>query len=72
MPGVFLRRERLIGLGHDLTSTSPASIDARMEGCFVRLVLLVELRTDTDFYVIAAPEQRHESSSFADYIGPDR
>jgi hypothetical protein len=62
---MFLRRERFVGLGDDLTSAAPASIDARMEGYFVRLVLLVELRTDTDFHVIAAPEQRHDSSSYA-------
>jgi hypothetical protein len=68
---VFFRRERFIGLGHDLASASPASIDARMAGRFVGPVLPVEFRTDADFYVIAAPEQRHESSSFADHSGPD-
>ncbi len=68
---MFLRRERFIGLGNDLTSTSPASIDTRMDGRFFGLVLFVELRTDADFHVIAASEQRHESSSVADHIGPE-
>jgi hypothetical protein len=42
-----------------------------MEGRFVGLVLLVELRADADFDVVAAPEQRHQSSSFADHGRPD-
>jgi hypothetical protein len=60
---MFLGRERLIGLGNDLTSASAASIDARMDRHFFGPVFSVEFRTDADFHIIAAPEQRHESSS---------
>jgi hypothetical protein len=38
-----------------------------MDRRFSGLVLLVELRTDADFYVIAAPEECHGSLSFADF-----
>ena len=61
--GVVLRRKRFRGLGNDFASASAAPIDARMDGCFSGLVLLVELRAVADFYVIAAPEERHRSSS---------
>ena len=61
VPGVALQRKRFGGLGNDFASASAASIDARMVRCFSRLVLLVELRTAADFYVIAAPEERHGS-----------
>ena len=64
VPGVVLQRKRLRGLGNDFASTSAASIDAGMVRCFSGLVLLVELRTDADFYVIAAPKDRHGSPSF--------
>jgi hypothetical protein len=37
-------------------------MDRRCSG----LVFLVELRTDADFYVIAAPEECHGSLSFAE------
>ena len=63
VPGVALKRKRFGGLGNDFASASAASIDARMAGCFSGLVLLVELRTAADFYVIAPPEERHRSSS---------
>jgi hypothetical protein len=62
--GVVLYRKRSRGLGNDFASASAASIDARIVRCFAGLVLLVELRTDADFYVIAAPKERHGSSSF--------
>src|SRR5258708_33978142 len=62
---MFLGRERLVGLGNDLTSASAASIDARMDRHFFGPVFPVELRTDADFHIIAAPEQRHESSAYA-------
>jgi hypothetical protein len=64
MPGVVLQRQRFGGLGDDFASASAAAIDTRMVGCFSGLVLLVELRTAADFYVIAAPEERHRSPSF--------
>jgi hypothetical protein len=60
VPWVSICRERLGGLGDDLTATSPASIDSRMNRRFSGSVLFVELRTDADFYVVAAPEQRHD------------
>jgi hypothetical protein len=40
-----------------------------MEGRISGAVFLVERRTDADFHVIAAPEQRHESPSFVDLAG---
>ena len=57
--GMVLQRKRFGGLGNDFASASAASIDAGVVGCFAGLVLLVELRTDADFYVIAAPKERH-------------
>jgi hypothetical protein len=62
---VFLERERLAGLGNDFTPASPASIDAGMDWRFSGLVLLIELGTDADFYVMAPPEECHCSLSFA-------
>jgi hypothetical protein len=62
---VFLERERFAGLGNDFTPASPASIDAGMDRRFSGLVLLVELGTDADFYVMAPPEECHGSLSFA-------
>ena len=59
MLGVFLQRERFEGLGNDFASASPASIDARMARCFSGPILFVERRADADFYVIAAPKERH-------------
>jgi hypothetical protein len=67
VPGVFLERERFAGLGNDFTPASPASIDAGMERRFSGLVLLVELGTDADFYVMAPPEECHGSRSFAEF-----
>jgi hypothetical protein len=64
VPGVVLQRKRFGGLGNDFASASAASIDAWMVRCFSGLVLFVELRTAADFYVIAAPEERHRSPSF--------
>jgi hypothetical protein len=61
--GMVLQRKRCGGLGNDFASASAASIDARMVGFFSGLVLLVELRTVADFYVVAAPEERHGSPS---------
>jgi hypothetical protein len=60
MLGVFLQRERFEGLGNDFASAAPASIDARMARCFSGPILFVERRTDADFYVIAAPKERHD------------
>jgi hypothetical protein len=54
---MFLERERFAGLGNDFTPASPASIDAGMDRRFSGLVLLVKLRTDADFYVMAPPEE---------------
>ena len=62
--GVVLRRKRSEGFGNDFASASAASIDARMVRCFSGRILLVELRTDADFYVIAAPKDRHGFPSF--------
>jgi len=64
---VFLQRQRFKGLGNDFASASPASIDARMVGGFSGLILPVELRTDADFYVIAAPKECHGSPSFDEF-----
>jgi hypothetical protein len=38
-----------------------------MDRRFAGPVFLVELRTDADFYVIAAPEECHGSLSFAEF-----
>jgi len=65
VPGVVLRRKRFEGLGNDFASAPMASIDARMGGRFSGRILLVELRTEADFYVVAAPKDRHGSPSFA-------
>jgi len=48
--------------------------DAGMVGCFSGIVLFVELRTDADFYVVAAPEARHgpPPSSQAATVQPSR
>jgi hypothetical protein len=62
---VLRQRERLGGLGNDFTSASSASIDAGMDRRFSGLVLLIELGTDADFYVMAPPEECHGSLSFA-------
>lgn len=56
---VLLYRKRFRALGNNLASTSPASIDSRMDRRFSGFIHLVELRADADLYVIAAPEQRH-------------
>jgi hypothetical protein len=61
---VFLQRQRLGGIGHDFASTSSASIDARMLGRFSGPILPIEVRTDADFHIIAAPEECHRSSSW--------
>ena len=47
-------------LRNNLASTSSASINSRMDRCCFRLVLPVELWAYADFYVIAAPKQRHD------------
>src|SRR3954467_793091 len=62
--GVVLQGKRLEGLGNDFASASTASIDARMVRRFSGLIFLVEIPTDADFYVIAAPKERHGSPSF--------
>ena len=67
MLGVLLQRKRFEGLGNDFASASPASIDARMIRGFSGLILLVELRTNADFYVIAAPKECHGSPSFDEF-----
>ena len=71
--GMVLQRERFKRLGNDFATASPASIDARMAGCFSGLVLLVERRTGADFYVIAAPKECHgppSSTNSAHAIAP--
>ena len=65
--GMLLQRERFKRLGNDFATASPASIDARMAGCFSGLVLLVERRTGADFYVIAAPKECHGPPSFDEF-----
>ena len=40
-------------------------------GCCYAARTTLSALTDADFFVIAAPEQRHESLSFADRFGPD-
>src|SRR5258708_5205663 len=67
MLGVFLQRKRLEGVGNDFGPASLAPIDAGMPRCFSGPILLVELRTDADFDVVAAPKQCHESPSFDDF-----
>jgi hypothetical protein len=66
VPGVFVQRKWFGGVGNDLASAPTAPIDASSEGRFAGLVLLVELRTDADFYVVATLEECHGSPSFAD------
>jgi hypothetical protein len=66
VPGVFVQRKWLGGIGNSFTSAPEASIDASSDGRFSGLVLLVELRTDADFYVVATLEECHGSPSFAD------
>jgi hypothetical protein len=61
---MFPQRQRLGGVGDDFTSASPASIDARMLGRISRTILPVEVRTDADFHIVAAPEECHRSSSW--------
>ena len=60
------QRKWFRGVGNCFTSAPAASIDASADGHFTRLVLLVELRTDADFYVVATLEECHGSPSFAD------
>ena len=64
VPGVLVQRKRFRGVGDCFAATPGASIDARSDGRFSGLILLVELRTDADFYVIAAPKERHGRRSF--------
>ena len=64
VPGVFVHRKRLGGIGDGFTTTPAASIDAGSAGRVSGLILLVELRTDADFYVVATLEECHESPSF--------
>ena len=64
VPGVFVQRKRLGGIGNSFTTTPAASIDAGSAGRFSGLILLVELRTDADLYVVATLEECHESPSF--------
>ena len=66
VPGVFVQGKWSGGVGNDLASAPTAPIDASSEGRFAGLVLLVELRTDADFYVVATLEECHGSPSFAD------
>jgi hypothetical protein len=66
VPGVFVQRQWPGGVGDGFTSAPAASIDTSADGRFSGLVLLVELRTDADFYVVATLEERHGSPSFAD------
>jgi hypothetical protein len=66
VPGVFVQRQWSGAVGNGLTSAPAASIDASSDGRFSGLVLLVELRTDADFYVVATLEERHGSPSVAD------
>jgi hypothetical protein len=66
VPGVLVQRKWFRGVGNCFTSTPAASIDARSEGRFSGLIFLVELRTDADFYVVAAPEECHRRPSFAE------
>jgi len=40
-------------------------------GCCYAARTTLSALTDADFFVVAAPEQRHESLSFADRFGPD-
>jgi hypothetical protein len=61
---MFVQRKWLGGVGNCFTSAPAASIDARSDGRFSGFIFLVELRTDADFYVIAAPKERHGIPSF--------
>jgi hypothetical protein len=63
---VFVQRKRSGGVGHDFTAAAAASIDTRTDGRFSGLILLVELRTDADFHVVATLEECHGSPLFVD------
>jgi hypothetical protein len=63
---MFVQRKWFRGVGNYFTSAPAASIDARSDGRFSGLILLVEFRTDADFYVVATLEECHGSPSFAD------
>jgi hypothetical protein len=64
MLGMVLKRQRLKRFGNDFASASLASINPGMARRFSGSIFLVELRTDADFYVIAAPKERHGRPSF--------
>ena len=66
MPGVFFQRKWFGGVGNNFTSAAAASIDARPNGYFSGPILLVELRTDADFHVVATLEECHGSPLFVD------
>ena len=66
--GVFVQRKWSGGVGNYFTSAPAASIDAGPDRRFSGLVLLVELRTDADFYVVATLEERHGSPSVVDEL----
>jgi len=66
VPGVFVQRKRSGGVGNDFTAAPAASIDARPNGRFSGPILLVELRTDADFHVVATLEECHGSPLFVD------
>ena len=68
MPGVFVQRKCLGGVGNCFTSAPAASIDAGSDGRFSGLIFLVELRTDADFYVVATLKECHGSPSFVDEL----
>jgi hypothetical protein len=63
---VFVQRQWSGGVGNDFTAAPAASIDARPDGRFSGPILLVELRTDADFHVVATLEECHGSALFVD------
>jgi hypothetical protein len=68
VPGVFVQRKWPRSVGNGFASAAPASIDARPDGCFSGRILLVELRTDADFHVVATLEECHGSPLFVDHL----
>jgi hypothetical protein len=64
--GVFVQRKWFGGVGNNFTPAAAASIDARPDGYFSGPILLVELRTDADFHVVATLEECHASPLFVD------
>ena len=66
MPGVFVQRKRFKRRRQLLPHPHPLHRRCRSDGRFSGFVFLVELRTDADFDVVAAPEECYGRPSFAE------